>query len=402
MEHRRDRTARIIFFAALAVLYVVLFLLLRQTNLFQVSGRHNDWLFSCDDLYYSTRFFSADMDTSARIIKHPLLVVFGWLFTRAEGVLFGPISVSAHYCLIVVMQMAASYLTVLLLDRILEEQWGLRAGDALLMCAAYALAFSNLFYTFVAESFILSGLVLMAGFYFAGRKNYGVTAVLGVLCAGVTITNALLWAAIVWLSGWSWRRKLAVSAAAGVCFCALVALLPVRTVFYTTILHGAVNSARNYSDSFPVLEWAARVFFVFFGSTAFYLDTAEQSPFGDFAGDALSFLPSAPVWIVLVCLAWLGLLVLAAIRGQKDRRLWPVLGVLGLNLVLHGVIQYGLKEGFLYSLHHFGAQVLLAASLLGSDRREHRAARISMAIWLVCLIGFNLPGYIRLAEFLLR
>lgn len=402
MEHKRDRTARLIFFAALALLYVALFLLLRQTQLFQVAGRHNDWLFSCDDLYYSTRFFSAEMDGSARIIKHPLLVVFGWLFTCVEGLVFGQISAGAHYCLIVIMQMAASYLTVLLLDRILEEQWRLRTGDALLMCAAYALAFSSLFYTFVAESFILSGLMLMASFYFAGRGNTWATAALGVLCAGVTITNALLWAVIVWLSGWSWRRKLAVSAAAGVCFCALVALLPVRTVFYTTILHGAVNSARNYSDSFPILEWAARVFFAFFGSTAFYLDTAEQSPFGDFAGDALSFLPLAPVWIVLVCLAWLGLLVLAAVRGRKDRRLWPVLGVLGLNFLLHGVIQYGLKEGFLYSLHHFGAQTLLMASLLGRGPRERGAARISMAVWIACLVVFNLPGYIQLSEFLLR
>lgn len=399
---RRDFTARCLFFLALAALYVILFLLLRRTALFDPTGRHNDWLFSCDDVYYSTRFFSAGMDASSRIIKHPLLVVFGWVFTRLELLLLGAVSARRHYTLIILMQMAASYLTAVLLERTLERQRGLPAGDALLLCAVYVLACSQLFFTFVAESFILSGLLLMASFACAERGPGWLMAVLGALCAGVTVTNALLWAAILWLSGGRWQRKLLLSVGAGALFCALVAVLPVGRVFFPTILRGAMNSARNFSDSFPFFQWLARVFFAFFGSTAFWLDTADCSPFGDFPGDALSFLPSAPLWVVLAALAWLALLVLAAVRAGGDRRVLAPLAVLGLNFLLHGVLQYGLKEGFLYSLHHWGAQVLLASFLLRPGARGRWSVRAALMIFLACLVAFNVPGYLRLAEFLAR
>ncbi len=40
--------------------------------------------FSADDVYYVNNFFSTEMDTSLRIIKHPLLIVLGWLLTLTE------------------------------------------------------------------------------------------------------------------------------------------------------------------------------------------------------------------------------------------------------------------------------------------------------------------------------
>lgn len=405
MEERTLFRRRLLFFAGLAVLYGVIFLSLYRTPFFDVTAAHNDRLFSADDVYYSTSFFSAAMDTSPRVVKHPLLLVFGCVFTRLERLLFGEISLKHHYALIIGMQICLSLLSTVYLERILRLQYRLRQRHALLLCAVYALSFSTLFYTFVAESYIIAAALLMMTFYYARRQNAPVTVLLGVLAAGATITNAALWAVIVWLAHrGSWKRRLLLLALGGAAFCAVTAVLPVGRPFFTQLISGGLSSAHNYSDHFGVPETLVRVFFIFFGSTAFYLHTAPQSPFGEFPGDALSFLPSASPLIVLAALVWLALLVWTAARRRKDPLLWAPLGVLGVNLLLHGVIQYGLKEGFLYSLHHWPAQILIVSLSLGADCRERERRWAEGVLWcyLLCEIALNIPGYLALAQFITR
>ena len=401
--------ARLLFFAGLAVLYGVIFLALYRTPFFDVTAAHNDRLFSADDVYYSTEYFSADMDDSPRIIKHPLLIVFGCLFTRAERLAFGPVSLKQHYALIVCFQMCLSLLSTVYLERILRQQYGLRQRRALLLCAVYALAFSTLFYTFVAESYILSALLLLMTFYYARRRNGPVTVLLGVLTAGVTITNAALWAVIVCLAdsgggASSWKRRLILLASGGAAFCLVTALLPVGPFFFANLFVRGLDSAGSFSDRFGLLEVLVRAFFIFFGSTAFYLHTAPHSPFGEFSGDALSFLPSASFPIVLAALAWLALLAWTAVRHRKSPLLWAPLAVLGCNLLLHGAAQYGLKEGFLYSLHHLPAQILIVSLAVGpeADRRRGRLAEGLLWCYLGCEAVLNLPGYLELARFVAR
>ncbi len=396
---------RLAFFVCLTALYLVLFTLLSSTPFYDVTGAHNDRLFSADDVYCVTEFYSPQMDDSARIIKHPLFIVFACLFTRAEGLVLGPLSVKDHYQVVVAFQMAVSILSCIYLEKILRRQYGLSQRRALLLCAAYALAFSTLFYTFVAETYILSALVLLMTFYYAREGKGAATVALGVCAAGITITNAVLWAAIVWLGGaGSRRRRLAILALGGAAFCAVAALMPVGEFFFSRIISGGLSSAESFRDSFGLLELLKRVFFAFFGSTAFWLDTVEATPFGDWTGDALSFLPSAPWPIVAAALVWVGLLAWGVIRGRRSSLLWAPLGVLGCNLLLHGAIQYGLKEGFLYSLHHLPAQVLLVALALkrGPEGREVRWTEGLVWCYVICQAALNVPGYLELARFITR
>lgn len=410
MQGGKRRTSLFLFFGALALIYIAVFLLLCRTPLYDFNssrGAHNDFLFSTDDVYYVSCFFSTTMDTSMRIIKHPLLVVAGWLCTCAERLALGPISLKHHYELIVMVQLCLSLLTTFYLHRILEEHYGLERRCALLLCAVYALAFSTLFFTFVAEHFILSALFLMMTFYYARSGRTWLLVVLGVFTAGVTTTNAVLWAAIVWFSGepadGDRRRRFLTLLLGGAAFCAVTALSPAGAVFFRNIIGGGMNSFRSFGDHYGVPETLRRVFFAFCGSTFFYLDTANASPFGDFPGHALSFLPSAP-WPVAAAMAvWAALLVWAAARGHRDRLLWAPLAVLACNLALHGLLQYGLKEASLYSLHHLAAQVLIAALAfkpeIGPLRRK--AAAGAAGLCLVCIAALNAPGYMELARFIM-
>lgn len=403
------------FFGILILVYGAVFLLLCGTSLYDFTsgrGAHNDFLFSTDDVYYVSSFFSTTMDTSLRVIKHPLLVVAGWLFTCTERLVLGDVSLKHHYQLIVLVQLCLSLLSTFYLYRILTEHYKLGRRRALLLCAIYALAFSTLFFTFVAEHFILSALLIMMSFYYARSRKTWLLVVLGALTAGVTTTNAALWAVIVWFSGeptaGDRRRRALTLFLGGVCFCVLVALSPARTIFFQNIGGGGMNSLQNYSDHYGFFETARRVFFIFFGSTLFYLDTANASPFGEFAGHALSFLPSAALPVTAAMVLWTALLARAVGRNHRNRLLWAPLAVLLCNLTLHGLLQYGLKEGFLYSLHHFPAQILIAALTFkpedgpsdGAAPDTHRAAGAALALCLVCVVLLNLPGYRALLRFI--
>lgn len=404
MDKRKAGYQRLAFFLCLAALYGAIFAFLCHTPFYDVTGAHNDRLFSADDVYCATEFYSAQMDDSARIIKHPLFIVYGSLFTRAEKLLFGTISIKSHYQVIVASQIVLSLLSTLYLERILRKQYGLKERLALLLCGVYALAFSTLFYTFVAETYILSALLLLMSFYYAGEGNGPATVLLGICTAGVTITNAALWAVIVWLAHrGSWKRRLGLLVLGGAGFCVVTALLPVGNFFFSSIISGGLYSAQSFRDHFGPLELLVRVFFVFFGSTAFFLHTALETPFGDYPGDALSFLPSASWPIVVLALAWVALLVWGIVRRRRSPLLWAPLGVLGCNLLLHGVVQYGLKEGFLYSLHHLPAQILLAAlALQAPEGRDSRWAEVLVWCYVAGEVLLNLPGYGQLVQFITR
>lgn len=395
MKQRRTLYARCGFFAAVSVLYLLIFVFLTQSGLYRIENAHNDRLFSADDIYYVNSFFSVTPDASLRIIKHPLLIVFGWLCTLAERTLLGAVSLETHYCLIVGGQLLLTLAAVYVLDRIFETQYGLSCAHALLLCGIYALSFSVLFFTFIAESYALSALLLILSFFFARRENFPATVLLGALCAGVTVTNGVLWAAIVLFSGGTRKKRLAALVAGTGLFFALVALCPVRGVFFTKLVSGGLNSARNYSDHFGVFTALRYVFFAFFGSTGFVLHMQAQSPFGDFVGDAVSFVPSASWPVTLAAALFLSLLVWAAVGHRRDRLLYAPLAVLAVNLLLHGVVQYGLKEAFLYSLHHYPAQLLIVGLLL-REKRTARPAAVLLRVYFLCLIVLNAQGYVNL------
>ena len=201
MRSRRRFLCRCAFFAVVSLAYAAVFVFLARSGLYRIENAHNDRLFSADDVYYVNNFFSTEMDTSLRIIKHPLLIVLGWLLTLTERGLLGAVSLQTHYMLIVGGQCLMTLGTIYVLDRILETQYRMETGCALLLCGIYAASFSVLFFSFVGESYALSALILALSFYLARRGNGPVTALLGALAAGTTVTNGVLWAAIVLLSG---------------------------------------------------------------------------------------------------------------------------------------------------------------------------------------------------------
>ncbi len=192
--------------------------------------------------------------------------------------------------------------------------------------------------------------------------------------------------------------------AAGAAFCGCVALLPVRSVFFTSLFSGALGSVHNYACSFPFPEVIVWVFYMFFCVPFLCIDMEYLTPFGCYPGDAISFIPSSSLLPLIVGLIWLSLLIYAAVKCRRCVFSKPLYGVIAFNLVLHGAIQYGLKEGFLYCLHHMPAQVLLAALLLRpkEGKTANRVATVVFTLLLASEIFCNYPGYMEMIAFLMR
>lgn len=396
----RKTISAILFFATLLILYSSIYAGLIKTPIYQIANAHDDRLFSADDIYYVKNFYNVTMEDSMRIIKHPMLVVFCSLFTHIEQILFGELSIQTHYELIVCIQIVCSLLSVFYLYKILAVQYKLKLSHNLLLCAIYATAFSTVFFTFIAESFIISALLLMMSYYYIEHGNFPMASILGALTAGITITNAFLWALIVLFSFNNWKYKLKTIICGGVLFIILVSILPVRSIFWNNIISGSLNSARNYSDNFSIIETISRLFFAFFGSTIFYINTTNASPFDDFRGDALSFIPSASLPIIIMSFLSMVLLVYSIIINRKEKSLYPALTVLLFNFLLHGVIQYGLKEAFLYSLHHLAAQILIIGHLFKS--KPQKIITIFFALFLICEILLNIRGCHEIIRFIIK
>ncbi len=394
----RGAKARICFFVCLGILFSGVFLFLCTTELYNVSGGHNDRFFSADDLYYVEHFFGYDMDTSPRVIKHPLLIVAGWIFARAERIIFGEIGLKSHYQLIVATQILVFLLSAVYLERLLRKHFGLDWGSSLLMTGLYSASFSVIFYTFIGESYIISALIIIMSFYYAAEGKGVILTLLGVAAAGVTITNAFIWAIIAFFAcPVSIKRRLGILISAGVLFCAVTYVSPVGKAFFSQIISGGIRSANNYSDSFTFSECLKRIFFAFFGSTMFFIHTANASPFGEFTGDAMSFVPSGSTVCVLAMVLWIILIGVGIYKGENKKLLIAPIAVLAFNLLLHGAVQYGLKEGFLYSLHHFPAQILAAAPCLGRWKGK-KLCVAAVSVIIAAELWANIPGVLKMIE----
>ena len=277
--------------------------------------------------------------------------------------------------LIILFQIMVQVLALACLYKTLTVHYKLKEWHAILLTAIYGLSCASLLFTLIAESYVFSGALLIFTQWFILQKKPVPVVIMGILLGGVTITNIFIWGLMVLFYEDKFYKR-AVLGAVGV-FGLLLAiyLLPVREVFYSQVFHVFQSSPANYRDKFSLLSCARYGFYAIFGSTWFFIDTVNTSPFGQFPGSAVSFIPSAPWYLTILIGVWALVLLVGVIFLRKDRLLMSPFVVILFNVGLHVVIQYGLKEGSLYSLHHAFAQILLMACWLRPRKKRSAASQ---------------------------
>jgi len=369
------------------LLYCGIFTFLCSTPMYDINAHtNNDRFFSNDDSYYINSIYSTTLENTDRIIKHPLFMVYGHVFTLAERLIFGEISLKSHYKLVVFTQIIVSTVAVFFLYKALNLV--ISELNAFILCLIYALSNCTIIYTFVAESYIYSSLAIIMTFYFARQNKMFPLIILGIIVTGITTTNCFIWALIVLLSHTTIRKKITTCIISGIGFVVTVAISPVSYIFLNRIFIAGAKSLSNYSDSFGILESIKRTFFGFFQTTLFFGDVEYQSPFGHYQNNAISFVPSAKTIAVIFSILWVVLLIYAIIKHAKDGL--PEIAVIAFCLILHGLVQYGLKEVFLYSLHHLSAQILLVGYLF---KNKNKYLSICTGTILIFEVIFNFILY---------
>jgi len=372
----RRNALPIVIILVFLVIYGTFFGVLQDRGLYRITpDTHNDRFFSMDDSYYVQNFYAFKPDDTGRVVKHPLLVAFAHYFTLAERAILGEKTLEHHYMLIILFQIMVQVLALACLYKTLTVHYKLKEWHAILLTAIYGLSCASLLFTLIAESYVFSGALLIFTQWFILQKKPVPVVIMGILLGGVTITNIFIWGLMVLFYEDKFYKR-AVLGAVGV-FGLLLAiyLLPVREVFYSQVFHVFQSSPANYRDKFSLLSCARYGFYAIFGSTWFFIDTVNTSPFGQFPGSAVSFIPSAPWYLTILIGVWALVLLVGVIFLRKDRLLMSPFVVILFNVGLHVVIQYGLKEGSLYSLHHAFAQILLMACWLRPRKKRSAASQ---------------------------
>lgn len=365
---------------------------------------NNDRFFSMDDSYYVNHFYSLELDNTGRIVKHPLLSAFAHYVTQLQHVTFGDISISSHYLLIVLGQIIICFIGLVFLFRILKEHYQLPVNIANLLITLYAFSSATLIYTFIAESYIFSGTILIISYWCVLNNKYKSLIVLGILAGGVTITNFAIWAIIIMFLNKTFLNKIKLILISGIGLLGVICLLPIRQVFYSEFFKVFIGSPQNYSNHYSLLKVLKMGFYSIFGSTYFYIDTVNQSPFGQYKGNAISFIPSSNFLIAVVMCVWILGIIIASVKGiqAKDKLLIAPMLVLIFNIVLHVGVQYGLNEAFLYSLHHSFAQILIIAYLMKNTTTPvlKKVVYSLTGLYLVIMVVVNVFGGIELIKYI--
>jgi hypothetical protein len=400
-----------IYLAGFLILYMLIGMWFNNLKFYNITpNTNNDRLFSMDDAYYTQNIYSLNIDTSLRIIKHPFFTVYAHWFTEAERFIFGDITIQHHYWLIVASQIILAVLSILYLYLSLIQHFQLKRWQAYILTTIYGLSISVILHTMVAESYIFSSLCLIMTYYYSQRKKAISVVILGILTTGITLTNGLLWALLVIFSRFKLIDSLIIGLSSAISFLAAAYMLPIGRVFYKNLFFVLHNSTQNYCDNFGWLEVFQRMLYNIFGNTFFYVETMFSSPFGKFPNKAISFVPMGSTVLTIIISAWLILLFYSAAKNHKNNLVYGPMAVIAANLAIHVFKQYGLKEGFLYGLHHQFAQLFLVAGLfmILNEKKSETGKKtyinnILIGFLVIFIIGevvFNLMGFAELQWFL--
>lgn len=333
-------------------------------------------------------------------LRHPLLAYLLYPLHLANRALWWATGANCAPWLYGALLLACGVCAVLLLHRTLHEVVGVGRGTALLPTAfGFGMAYV-LLSTFVADHFGLSLLLLLLALYRGGtllrrgrRFTVGEAALLFTLTAGVTLSNgALVFLIVAAVNGRSlWRAKPLLAGFA------LPALLLVGQATAGRWAHGgpAAPIASQQKDLYPHLDRTDILLENFLGETV-------QLHRRHLLGDALVRRP------VVVRYTWaaqyvaealyVGLFLLGAWVGRRDRFLWLCMAILGFNLLLHFDLGFGLNEVYIMAAHWAFVIPIAMGYLLKPDKpqtkRPTAVLLLALTIYLWAYHGVLLYRYL--------
>lgn len=370
------------YIVAIIVISFILFnsinFVFKKNNLYKFDeGRKWDRFFSYDDLYYAKYIFNKDLNQTILLphthIKHPLFAVGGHAFTKIEKSFYPKLSFQNHYHLIIMFQNVVSIIGVVFLFLIMYDCLKLKIKTSFLLSLIFLFSSTIIISSTLIETFVFSSSLLILSYYFISKKKYYISGVLGALIFGVTITNIIPWAImvlfLVGIKDYKNLFKIAVSAlVALLIFTGIIYLYnsDYITVYFTNCYKTIKYNAEYFEAKFNAVMIIKYFFYYLFVAPFFYINTVNSRPDGLFHRQSVYFEPSANIFIIILSVLLLLGIILLAIKlfsKDRDRNILCCLTIIFYNILLHGVLKFGLHEGFLYAPHILFAYIIMFALL---------------------------------------
>jgi Family of unknown function (DUF6080) len=335
-----------------------------------------DAFFSFDNGYYLLYFFSdTDMPLAQSIFRHPFLYWFMSSMTRTffligtERIVLWEFIVFIQ-CALASVSVVLIYLTCLKISN--------RVIPSIVLAVFYGFSSTMLIIAWTPESFVYASftfalLVYISYAYIEGKKAPKIgfslqNIVLAFVITGITLTNSFIWFVASWMSYRNRKEKLIWT---GSITCAVIAVFFWTMDFSEQSLMEMLKVSSNltgdsgFHSEFIVSNGKA-LFHHLLGSTVLFGETIIKPLRTNeiFNYPSFNLLPEHN-WIETSSLIVLYIVVgYSIIRNFKKHAFVRFLTIaLVFNLFLHGVLEFGLLEAFIYGAHFVFILSLLLAYL---------------------------------------
>lgn len=388
-------------FSYLLVVFIVLFTVAKviktKTNFYQDDLKFRwDNVLSYDDIHYVRNIYQEGNQTRNiyTVVKHPFIYAIGNMVASVENNLFSNMNKTDHYFHIVFIQIIINLLGCYYLYKIIREHFKIENKWCFILITIYELATVTLLGTFMVDSFLISGTLLIMSYYYLAKQKVIPSVLLGVLTTGITITNCIIFAIMVifLLKNKKDIFKVGISCVILLIFCFV--LLPYKEELITNFF-GTVNAnTENFVKSQDGITWLKMVFYNLLTSPLFFINQSHVIKNGL---DFVTFKLSAGRVIQFTIIMMFCFLSYHVIKNRKDRNMLAALAVFIYNMILHGIIKFGLYEGTIYGLHFLFSEILMLAFGFKIKNKIVRNGFIVFIIGMLLIqLHYNLKGMLEL------
>ena len=384
---------------AFTILYTLAYFIKTKTNFYSENLTYRNLnVLEYDDIYHARKIYDTNQDYEkmvGTIIKHPFINVWGQLIASIENMIFNNDNHTDHYFHIVVLQILLNLVGVFYLYKILTEHLKLKSKWCFITLTIYEVATVTLLGTLIIDSFIVSATLLIMSYYYLAKQKIAVSCILGILTAGLCITNSVAFAimAIFLL-----KDKKDIIRVGIICILGLLAImicLPYNDYFFSNFFTEISNQVNDYAiEQDSVSLYLKKIFYFILSSPIFFLDI-NYIALEDF--NYLKFELHSEVFVIIATGLFFICLFYNLVKNIKNRNMIAATSIVLYNLFLHAVIKFGLDDGTIYGLHYLFAEILMLS--FGINIKNKILKTIFIGILLIILltqIAYNMEGFLNM------
>ena len=354
---------------------------------------------SYDDMLYSRDIYTVNQNYEEKVMHmciHPFFDFMAQGVATIENMIFTNNNPTDHYYHIVLFQKLINLIGVFYLYKILREELGLKKIWCFLTITIYEIATVTLLGTFIIESFLISGTLLILSYYYLSKQKLIISTILGILVAGMCITNSIAFAIMAIFLLKDKKNILKVGVSCVVVFLLVMLILPYREYIFESFFNSIKTQKDTYTLDYGLVEFIKMAFYYIGASPIFFLNSIHiVTPAKGL--DYFIFDLSSSKLVMIATIMFFIFILYNVIRNIKDRNMLAAFGVFVYNMFIHVILRFGLYEGTIYGLHYLFAEILMFAFGFKIKNKIIRRVFICFSILLLLVqIRYNMNGMLNL------